>query len=358
MLLFIDVLLLCVFLAGYLAFYIHPRHAWWLQALAPGLPLLSIALLVAAAITAILNKWGLCGVHLMFLVCALFRFASPQEVFRRPSGEQEHLLTLISFNAKNHHSSIAASDQAMEVLIEREQPHLVGLQEVAVWFLNKPQRRGSDYHIRVLFQKYRILRPDSANAGAPYKFHMPIFSNLVQTEAVPLHNLSVTPHSSTTLSGTRGLFSWRGQQFALYNIHLRSFTPDTAPPQSLTEWLDPLAWMKRIIQYRADFLIRAQEAEHLRLLLDREKLPFIVMGDFNSTPHNWVYRHIARGLQDAHKVAGSGSGASFPSYLPFFRIDYILTSPDWAVHSTYVVPSDFSDHLPVVARVELRSPAQ
>ena len=52
-------------------------------------------------------------------------------------------------------------------------------------------------------------------------------------------------------------------------------------------------------------------------------------------------------------VAGDGAGFTFDAATPPARIDYILTSDDLVVRTAAVVPSDASDHLPLVADVDL-----
>jgi endonuclease/exonuclease/phosphatase (EEP) superfamily protein YafD len=84
--------------------------------------------------------------------------------------------------------------------------------------------------------------------------------------------------------------------------------------------------------------------------------PLIVAGDFNVTP--WS-RHFRRaldrsGLNDA--AAGHGLAPSWPSQFPplGIRIDHCLASKHWRSTDVRLGPSLGSDHLPLIADLELQ----
>ncbi len=94
--------------------------------------------------------------------------------------------------------------------------------------------------------------------------------------------------------------------------------------------------------------------EQIRAMLAQETLPLIVSGDFNSTPHNWVYYGLADGLVDAFRVAGRGWGATYHADFPVARIDHVLVSRAWKVVQAHVSKAPYSDHLPLVVRLRWR----
>ncbi len=84
--------------------------------------------------------------------------------------------------------------------------------------------------------------------------------------------------------------------------------------------------------------------------------PAVVMGDCNE----WGVRHASGGgaLGEFHAPWRLlDSGRSFPSRRPVARLDRIVVSPEWHVVQTGVHHSALaargSDHLPVIARLEL-----
>lgn len=85
----------------------------------------------------------------------------------------------------------------------------------------------------------------------------------------------------------------------------------------------------------------------------------VLCGDFNAMPRSLVYQKLTGSLRDAqlsvpHRRTGL---ATFPSLLPFMRIDHVLVSSQLKVRACHVM-RDWqarlaSDHLPIVAEVEL-----
>jgi endonuclease/exonuclease/phosphatase family metal-dependent hydrolase len=81
--------------------------------------------------------------------------------------------------------------------------------------------------------------------------------------------------------------------------------------------------------------------------------PVVLMGDLNARPGDPEIAPLTEVLDDVWVVAGDGAGFTFDAATPHARIDYILTSADLAARSATVLPTDASDHLAVVAELEL-----
>jgi endonuclease/exonuclease/phosphatase family metal-dependent hydrolase len=137
----------------------------------------------------------------------------------------------------------------------------------------------------------------------------------------------------------RFVAEWGGRPFAVYVVHFRSYSRPGGSPQLRT--------------LRSDLAARAREARYLRDVLDAEALPYLVVGDFNATPDQWTYAHVASGLQDALRET-AGWAPTYPDGRPLVQIDAVLTSPGWAVASARVLPPGLSDHRGVL--VDLRPP--
>ena len=152
-------------------------------------------------------------------------------------------------------------------------------------------------------------------------------------------------------SVTRARLQWDGGDFVVYDVHLRSYT--FARPWRGRGRKGPVAWREQLRLLRDDVRLRADQADHLRTLLDAEALPFLVCGDLNTTPHEWTCRRLASGLRDAFTHAGRGRGATYHARHPLFRIDYVLASPEWRIHTAHVPAFTLSDHRPVVVRLSL-----
>jgi endonuclease/exonuclease/phosphatase family metal-dependent hydrolase len=177
---------------------------------------------------------------------------------------------------------------------------------------------------------------------------------------VPLDSMSVHPlppdgeHNARSRY-TRTTFTWQGRPAVLYNVHLHSVgeaRPWTLLPEEWTSWA---RWKTFLRTYRQGALRRAQQARLLRRRIARESRPVMLVGDFNSTPHQWAYQHLAEGLQSAVQRRVRGWGATFPARRPLVQIDHVLVGPAWQITAARIpAPTTgplLSDHRPVVAHL-------
>ena len=109
-----------------------------------------------------------------------------------------------------------------------------------------------------------------------------------------------------------------------------------------------------------DTLARDRRIQTIREQVDRDLAAarsVLLIGDFNVTLHEPAYAVLAAGLRDAHVEAGLGPGFTWrPARLAgipvgVLRIDYILTSPDFAIGSVGLDCTDESDHCRLSAEV-------
>ncbi len=102
---------------------------------------------------------------------------------------------------------------------------------------------------------------------------------------------------------------------------------------------------------------RLFETEQLLSFLADVKGPLIVTGDFNDEPAGSSYNMMVGQFEDAWiRSRAKGQGLSYPADKPVKRIDYIFTRNATGLKAkrAWVVDTLASDHLPVVAEVELR----
>lgn len=84
----------------------------------------------------------------------------------------------------------------------------------------------------------------------------------------------------------------------------------------------------------------------------------LLCGDLNAVPNASTYRRFARRMRDAQKLLpGHRPKPTFPSALPFLRLDHVFVSDDVQVEDV-MVPHDAcarraSDHLPLIVDLEL-----
>lgn len=101
---------------------------------------------------------------------------------------------------------------------------------------------------------------------------------------------------------------------------------------------------------------RLFETEQLLSFLTAVKGPMIVAGDFNDEPVGSSYKLMLGRFEDSWmRSGGKGEGLSYPADKPVKRIDYIFTAPGSVkTKRAWIVNTLASDHLPLVAEVEIR----
>lgn len=102
---------------------------------------------------------------------------------------------------------------------------------------------------------------------------------------------------------------------------------------------------------------RLFEAEQMLRFLQDVSGPLIVVGDFNDKPSGSAYKLMLGSFADAWVGSrAKGEGLSYPADKPAKRIDYVFTrqSDRMRARKAWIVDTLASDHLPVVADLEIR----
>jgi endonuclease/exonuclease/phosphatase family metal-dependent hydrolase len=97
---------------------------------------------------------------------------------------------------------------------------------------------------------------------------------------------------------------------------------------------------------------RAAHARQLLAIVDGYAGPAVVGGDLNARPSQDAPMLLAERLHDAWEAA-IGGGRTYPAASPSSRIDYLFVTGQIEVVDADVVGSVVSDHLPVVAELDL-----
>jgi endonuclease/exonuclease/phosphatase family metal-dependent hydrolase len=103
-----------------------------------------------------------------------------------------------------------------------------------------------------------------------------------------------------------------------------------------------------------DNLEREAQAARIVELLGADPERTFVVGDLNATSETPEITTLTNVYTDTWAKVGVGDGFSYPAEDPHARIDYVLSSPDVTPLRARVVPTDASDHLPVVVDVTVR----
>jgi endonuclease/exonuclease/phosphatase family metal-dependent hydrolase len=101
---------------------------------------------------------------------------------------------------------------------------------------------------------------------------------------------------------------------------------------------------------------RVFETEQMLKFLEDVKGPMIVVADMNDEPSGAAYKLLSTKFEDAWVASkAKGDGFSFPADKPVKRIDHIFyRAGSLKAKKASVVESLASDHVPVMAELELR----
>lgn len=110
---------------------------------------------------------------------------------------------------------------------------------------------------------------------------------------------------------------------------------------------------------------RASQSQAIADYISRLELPVIVLGDLNSEPDSTEVSALLgenSGLTDVWNAVGEGTGETIFNGAhgePTARIDYILVSSHFTIHSAEVIDTDnsqmASDHFPLIADLGIRT---
>ncbi|MDW8207997.1 MAG: endonuclease/exonuclease/phosphatase family protein [Chloroherpetonaceae bacterium] len=134
---------------------------------------------------------------------------------------------------------------------------------------------------------------------------------------------------------------------------------DTEPRGALEVRLRNLNGLRRLTVFCTHWGLtpagRAQQASVLAQIAREAPRPLLIAGDFNAPPDDPAVRHLREcvNLQDAD---AQQNRPTFVADRPTVRIDLILHSNDLMPAHVEVIPTQASDHLPVMA--DLRPVAQ
>ncbi len=346
-------LLVTAFLIGYAAPYLPPARFWWTDLFAVLLPVLAGAVgllgIGLAGQGAYRRRWGRVGAGAVLLLLIAMRFGTV------PTGEASEgeagPLRLMTFNLSPAFARGPDRERTLAELVQRESPAVLSIQET--WM---ETRSASDGGVPFVSWPLQVLLEDSVGYALPRAWpsgtmiYRPVLGQ-VQLDSMRVHPLPPSGASNPRSRYTRTYFTWQGRPAVLYNVHLH--TVGTRPWDLPGTAASLARWRTFLRTYREGALHRADQARRIHRHIEQETRPVLVAGDFNSTPHQWAYRHLLQGLRAA------GGGTTFPAGWPLVQIDHVLVGPEWRVDAATVPEievTDFvSDHRPLVVRVRWRN---
>lgn len=329
--------------------FVNPGAVWFFPVLGLAAPGIYVGAVVLTLYWIIRWRWLRAGTMLLLVVVGLFKvslFWRPE--IRRHYDEPEYgsrTLKVMTYNVRGFYNDVTghSSVDSILVLIDRHDPDIICLQEFNARLAGRSEafslldeRYESVYFGRTdapdsiygstltVLSKYRILR-----SGVVLTPSSSVWADLlVDEDTVRVFNNHL---HSTAINASDNEF-----------ITQHRFLSDTARETKIRSIVTRL---------RENSVLRAAQVDSIAEVKAATTTPIIVCGDFNDTPMSYVYRVMAKGLQDAFSESGSGYSHTYRGFFNTLRIDYVLSSRSLEPLSYETLPVEYSDHYPVVVRL-------
>ena len=263
----------------------------------------------------------------------------------RPQSATSHQLKVLTWNTERM-GNFAKPDknEVLRYLMEQD-ADVICLQEVDVY--KRPQFLTLQEVKDALSRKYRYSYLDFAVYDSRRQFGTMVWSHY------PLINKQSIHYETRANISNRCDIVVEGDTLRLINNHLESYnfkSEDLAEMDSLHNYEGLRASAKHLeAKWRRALPLRNAQARVIRKEIENSPYPVIVVGDFNSIPWSFVYRHLSHGMHDAWRENHWSYGATCEHRGIGLRIDYILSSESLIPISCTIPKTTGSDHKPVVA---------
>ncbi|MFN8419686.1 MAG: endonuclease/exonuclease/phosphatase family protein [Anaerolineae bacterium] len=292
--------------------------------------LLFLPLILALPLLALLrSRWSLLGLVLLIVAGTWFGSYFLPKFHTAATG---NTLKVVTFNVWRENTQLSE----LETWLRSIDADVILIQEYPRQFPTTTVRNLQDVY--------------------PYWFTQQwVLGNIILSKYPFIESQNFDPAHANGVNQQRAVIDWHGQPIAIYNVHLST-------PMWKVRGQRSRFYVRTILGY--DDSIRNHEIASLIPILQAERLPYIIAGDFNLSDHSVTYDQLAAFLGDTYREAGIGMGKSWPrpndasSRLlrllpPLIRIDYIWHSAQWRAVDASQGPYLGSDHLAVVGVLTL-----
>lgn len=341
----------CVALAlTYAVPFVNPGAVWFIPVLGLAAPGIYVGAVVLMLYWIIRWRWLRAGTMLLLVVVGLFKvslFWRPE--IRRHYDDPEYgsrSLKVMTYNVRGFYNDITGSSSVDSILmlIDRHDPDIICLQE-----FNAPLADASEA-FSTLDDRYESVRYGRTDApDSIYGSSLTVLSKY----RILRSGVVLTPSSSVWADLLVDEDTVR-----VFNNHLHSTAINAADNEFITQhrFLTDTARETKIrsivTRLRENSVLRAAQVDSIALVKAETTTPMIVCGDFNDTPMSYVYRVMAKGLQDAFSESGEGYSHTYRGFFNTLRIDYVLSSKRLEPLSYETLPVEYSDHYPVLVRLK------
>lgn len=333
----------------YLVPYVAPARMWLFPVMALAAPALYVLTALLACYWILRWRLGLAGVLLLLLAVGLFKvplFWKPQLVREYGPGKYgRSAVKVLSYNVRSFYDAEGGSsaDRVAE-LIDSLDPDIICLQEF------NSRLAGQSRPFALLEERYDAARFGLGEEAAPPQA-------ILSKHRILRSGVLLSPESSVWADVLLGDDTLR-----VFNNHLQSTSIKAEDNDYITRhgYIGDTARETKFRsiagRLRYTGMLRAAQVDSIAGAMDAmARARRLVCGDFNDTPMSYVYRKMARGLDDAFAKCGEGYSYTYRGFFDMLRIDYVLASPDLELLSYEVLRIGCSDHYPVFVRLKVQT---
>ena len=329
----LNLLLILITFLSYLSPFIDPAFLWFFSLLGMGYPWLLLFNMIFVLIWLFKKHWY-CIFSLGCIFVGFNHFQSFIGLNEIQPNEQAEI-KVMTLNCMGNYRIIGDTKKRFDQFLVESKPDVILLQE------SIPKTRP------ISKKDYPYIFQPKKNLGIYSKF--------------PFVNKGSVLKDIKGNRSTGCLYvdlKINQQIIRVYNIHLQSNKvsqeaskiKEEGNLQKKETWLDIRTILGKLKRATAK---RSEQANTIIQHLEGSKYPVIAGGDFNDTPLSYTYRLFAEKLNDGFKERASGIGTTYSGTIPVLRIDYIWTDKDFQVNSHEILKENFSDHYPVISRIQL-----
>lgn len=334
---------------SYCSMAINPAKAW-------GLSLLGLMFVPLSVANLLLLLWALKRLSRSFVIPLLallpaFFFIGRyvQLESKDVASVTDPVLKVMSYNVgrfalPGNDSGISGRSQCADSIfayIRSENPDIVCLQEFRISDVNQV-RSYLNRQMRGYKAEFYLFPASNGSA----------FGN-VTLSRVPVKGKGKVKFEGSTNLALYTDYELHGRRFRVYNCHFESY--NISLPGIIRGFLsaDKAVMSDTGSKMKRSITRRPKQVDKVFSDIENCPLESFVCGDFNDNPMSYSYFRMTRGRKDSFREAGHGFGATFSRLWPLLRIDYILLPDRFRALSHETPRLKFSDHYPVVTRIEL-----
>ena len=355
-LLFSNLLLGLIFIAGANVKYFDPENWWFLSLITLVLPYLLLALLV------FLFFWLFVKPFYIFISLAtlILSYNAVENIFplnfssafslEKQAGD----IRVMSWNVEQfdilQHKAHPEVKQKMFDLINKYDPDIACFQEAVIGENKKSINYFPDIKKALKFTDnlYSYTLKDDFDQN--HHFGIIIFSKY------PIVRKQMIVNNPNNYNSTYQFIDVlvNNDTFRIFNVHLQSLKFSKENREYLDKASTPvvadISESKSIIsKIRKGIIKRASQAFFIKDEMKTSPYPIILCGDFNDVPVSYAYETIGKGMNNAFVQKGSGISGTFSSISPTLRIDNIFVDKRFSVSQFVRVKKKLSDHFPIIA---------